>query len=220
MASKAEKIFDKSAKDVARLMEIHTALGGDKVGRRHRLEVLNKSAIVLITAIWEAFCEDLAAEALDSLVQYAPNATAVPQDLKKQIAAELKQQANQLAVWEIADGGWRQVLQTRLLVLQVERNRKLNTPKSDNIDQLFEAALGMSAISACWKWHKMTGAQSRAKLDKFVSLRGDIAHRGQAMASCTKKQVTSYLSHIESLVPLTGAKVSGYVEAITGHALG
>ena len=49
MASKAEKTFDESAKDVERLMEIHKSLGGGKVGRRYRLEVLNKSAIVLIT---------------------------------------------------------------------------------------------------------------------------------------------------------------------------
>ncbi len=220
MASKAEQTFDESAEDVERLMEIHTTLGGGKVGRRYRLEVLNKSAIVLITAIWEAFCEDLAAEALDSLVQHAPNAGAVPPELKKLIATELKQHANQLAVWDIADGGWRQVLQARLATLQAARNRKLNTPKSDNIDQLFETALGIPDMSASWKWHKMTVAKARAKLDRFVTLRGEIAHRGQAGASCTKKQVTSYLSHIESLVPLTGAKVGGFTQAITGLPLG
>lgn len=33
------------------------------VGRRN-LEVLNKSAIVLLCAIWEAYCEDLADDAL------------------------------------------------------------------------------------------------------------------------------------------------------------
>lgn len=38
---------------------------GTARGRRFDLEVLNKSAIVLITSYWEAYCEDIAAEALD-----------------------------------------------------------------------------------------------------------------------------------------------------------
>ena len=219
MASKAEEAFDESAKDIERLLEIHKSLGGDKKGRRYRLEVLNKSAIVLITAIWEAFCEDLAAEALDSLVQHAPDASSLPKDLKKLIAAELKAHDNELAVWDVADGGWRQVLQARLKALQAQRNRRLNTPKTENIDQLFETAIGLKRVSSSWKWHKMTIPKSRAKLDKFVTLRGEIAHRGQAGASCTKVQVKSYLSHIASLVPLTGTKVGGFTQNITGHAL-
>ena len=52
MASKSQLTFDESAKDVERLMEIHKNLGGAKKGRRYKLEVLNKSAVVLITAIW------------------------------------------------------------------------------------------------------------------------------------------------------------------------
>lgn len=54
MTSMARKAFDESKADVDRLLEIHENLGGTAPGRRRRLEVLNKSAIVLITAIWEA----------------------------------------------------------------------------------------------------------------------------------------------------------------------
>ena len=37
-------------------------------GRRYHLEVLNKSAIVLVTSFWEAYCEDIAAEGLAHIV--------------------------------------------------------------------------------------------------------------------------------------------------------
>ena len=86
MPSKAKKAFDKNSEDIVRLLEIHQHLGGSGVGRRSRLEVLNKSAIVLITAIWEAYCEDVAAEALEHLVVHVPAGTALPKELKKRIA--------------------------------------------------------------------------------------------------------------------------------------
>ena len=78
MAAKARHAFDQSAKDIERLLEIHQALGGDAKGRRHRLEVLNKSAVVLITAIWEAYCENLAAEALRNIIKCAVSAGIPP----------------------------------------------------------------------------------------------------------------------------------------------
>ena len=63
MASKARVQFEKNKADVDNLLLFHKETGGDEPGRRDkRLEVLNKSAIVLITAVWEAYCEDLAAE--------------------------------------------------------------------------------------------------------------------------------------------------------------
>ena len=46
-------------------------------GRRN-LEVLNKSAIVLLCAIWEAYCEDLADEALRHLLAYSRDYSALP----------------------------------------------------------------------------------------------------------------------------------------------
>src|SRR5438128_1490612 len=81
MPSKARKALDENAGDIDRLLEIHTKLGGSGVGRRHQLEVLNKSALVLLTANWEAYCEDIAAEALEHLIQHSK----APEDLPKGI---------------------------------------------------------------------------------------------------------------------------------------
>lgn len=64
MVSLARKRFDENCGDVTRLLEIHGQIAGDAPGRKYRLEVLNKSAVVLITAFWEAYCEDIAAESL------------------------------------------------------------------------------------------------------------------------------------------------------------
>lgn len=160
MASKARKAFGKNAADISRLLEIHTDLGGDARGRRYRLEVLNKSAIVLITAIWEAYCEDLAAEALQHIVRRTPNPSALPVDLKKKIAKELKADLNDVAIWKLADRGWRGVLTKRLADLAQERNKKLNTPRAENIIELFRSALGLTDVSRRWRWRGMSVQQA------------------------------------------------------------
>ncbi len=117
MPSKARLAFNENADDISRLLEIHSGIGGDAKGRRYRLEVLNKSAIVLITAFWEGYCEDLAAEALKHIVDYAQDSSSLPGELKKRVAKELKADPNEIATWRLADQGWRSVLNKRLVDL-------------------------------------------------------------------------------------------------------
>src|ERR1700730_6295072 len=134
MPSIAREAFDKNAEDVKRLLAIHADVGGDAKGRRYQLEVLNKSAIVLITAIWEAYCEDIVAEGIEHLVKHAKDASTLPKGIKKAIAKELKSDQHELAVWQVADNGWRTFLQSRLTQMNEARARKLNAPKTENLD--------------------------------------------------------------------------------------
>ena len=50
MPSKARVAFDEHLKDVERLLELHEQQSSASPGKRSGLEVLNKSAIVLITS--------------------------------------------------------------------------------------------------------------------------------------------------------------------------
>lgn len=220
MPSKARVALDENLKDVEGLLALHALQGGDAPGRRFGLEVLNKSAIVLITSYWEAYCEDIAEEALEHIVTHATTADALPTEIKKIIAKELKAENNELAVWKLSDDKWRQLLRQRLETLKESRNRKLNTPKYKNIDGLFESAIGLANVSGKWVWaKKLTVAKARNKLDKFVELRGEIAHRGKAKTSVKKIQVGDYLGFIKKAAAKTGGAVNAHVKAITGKAL-
>ncbi len=219
MPSKARRAFDTSAQDIERLLEIHGIEGGEEKGRRFGLEVLNKSAIVLITAVWEAYCEDIAAEALEHLVTNAQTGSELPKELKKRIATDIAADLNKLAVWELADAGWKVKVKARLTSLTAERNRTLNTPKTQRIDELFETAIGLTAVSDSWRWRKMSVAAARKKLDSYVSLRGAIAHRGEAASSVKKVHVTDYFQHVKRLVSRTGGRVNSHVKSFTGKAL-
>ena len=219
MPSKAYQAFGENAKDIKRLLELHKDKGGIERGRRYGLEVLNKSAIVLLTSFWEAYCEDIAAEALEHIVKHAPSADKLPQELRKIVAKELKAENHELAVWKLSDDGWRTLLKSRLATMQVERNRRLNTPKSEQIDTLFLSALGIPKASDRWRWKGMTADRARKKLDKYVELRGAIAHRGAAATSVKKAQVEDYFAHISRLVSRTGGSVYIQVRSVTSVRL-
>lgn len=219
MPSQARAAFDKNAQDVELLLQIHSDVGGDAKGRRFGLEVLNKSAIVLLTAIWEAYYEDIATEALEHLIANVPSGSALPKELKKRIASDIKADQNELAMWDLADWGWKTRVQARLAALTAERNRRLNTPKTEQINELFASAIGVANVSDAWRWKKMSATKAKDKLDKYVALRGAIAHRGGAAAGVKKAQVQDYFRHVKRLVGKTGGRINSHVKDATGKPL-
>jgi len=219
MPSNARKHFNENARDIERLLKLHEEKGGALPGRRRGLEVLNKSAIILITSFWEAYCEDIAAEGLEHIVKYG-SSNALPKEIKQHVAKELKSAPNELAIWDLCGDGWKDILTNRLKNLQEQRNKRLNTPKTQNVDDLFMQSLGLSSVSSSWKWaKKMTAIRSREKLDKYVTLRGEIAHRGIAAKTVTKAQVEDYFDFIKKLVSKTGGAVNSHVKKVTGKPL-
>lgn len=219
MSSQARRAFRSNSKDIDRLLEIHAAIGGPKAGRRRRLEVLNKSAIVLITSFWEAYCEDIAAEGLAAFVDGCSDPSDLPKQLRGRIARELEEDRHDMAVWRLANDGWRAVLRGRLDELQEKRNRHLNTPKTAQIDSLFQEAIGIEHMSKAWYWSGMSCDAARVKLDNYVELRGSIAHRGKALTSVNRTQVSGYYNHVTRLVGKTGGQVNRAVKQATGKKL-
>ena len=220
MSSTAKQSFDDNINDVTRLLQLHSKEGGKGTGRRHGLEVLNKSAIVLITAYWEAYCEDVAAEALKHIVRHAKSPDRLSEELKKRIAKQVKGSLHDFEVWKLAGSGWKSYLTNRLATLQEERNRKLNTPKADNINELFVEALGISKISSSWRWQGMSPDQAVQKLDEYVTLRGDIAHRGKHSKSIRRSKVEDFLNFAKLLAEKTDGNVNTNVKQVTkGKAL-
>jgi hypothetical protein len=220
MPSKARKLFDANVQDIQRLLDLHLQAGGSGVGRRHGLEVLNKAAIVLITAYWEAYCEDLATEALAHLVENAKSSAVLPKRFRRQIADDLKKAEHELEVWKIADDGWKRYVKDRLEDFKGKRNWDFNTPKTEPINVLFMHAIGIERISASWKWpKKMTVNRATQKLDKYVSLRGDIAHRGKGLTTVKKFQVSDFFKFIQKLAAKTDNTADAHIQRITGRPL-
>ena len=57
--------------EVYELLGIHQQIAGTGTGRKIGVQTLNKSCIVLLTACWETFIEELISDAFDFLVSNA-----------------------------------------------------------------------------------------------------------------------------------------------------
>lgn len=65
MPSKSKQTFETNKADIEQLWQIHQDYAGEGRGRKRGVEVLNRSAIIFVTACWESYIEDLAVEAFD-----------------------------------------------------------------------------------------------------------------------------------------------------------
>lgn len=207
-------MYNKS--DIERLLEIHTLVGGSGRGRKHRVEVVNSSAIVLITAFWEAYCEDLCEESVRVIIDNADDPDLVPKELRKSIAKEIDDDHDKLACWNLAGEGWRDVMMHRVSSPAFARSLKFNTPKWGNIDALIHGIVGLKEVSRSWKWRGMKNATARSKLNDYVELRGEIAHRGSGTQQVLKRQVEDYFGHIERLVELTDKAAEAHLVECVG----
>jgi hypothetical protein len=196
---------------VKRLLEIHTGLAGDTPGRKHNVEVLHKSAIVLLVACWEAFIEDLASAAFEAMLKHAPDHTTFTDDVLTHASRKLKAAQDNRDVWRLAGGGWKNVLTEHKVDLFKEYIGKLNTPKPKQIDGLFAALIGVVSVSASWQWHKTTADKAIQKLTALVELRGSIAHRVATSKAVHKKAVSDYVDFIYRLAVISSNRVTAFV---------
>ena len=197
--------------DVSRLLEIHTELTGTERGRRARVEVLHKSAVVLITAAWEAFVEDLAEEAFDFLLAQARTHSSIPNKVQALAAKTLHEGKNPNDLWKLADDGWRNILSQHRDASIKRYAGRLNTPNSENVDSLFEALVGEKSVSSYWYWPRQSADSSRTKLSSYIAVRGQIAHRLETGKNVNKPYVVGYANFIFRLAVKTANRIRNYL---------
>lgn len=214
MPSRALTGFRTADTDILQLWTIHTDLGGSGSGRRRNIEVLNKAAVVLITSIWEAFCEGLATEAAHHIAIDSPDATHVPGKLQAQLAQPLREDKDIRKVWLLADQGWRaQITQNA-----GQRVSRWNTPKTAQIKALYLDVLGMADVTDRWHWKRSTHESVTSRLDRYIEVRGAIAHGAIPAHSIHKLFTKNYMGLVQRIAPIMDADVGAHVLAITGTA--
>jgi hypothetical protein len=216
VSSKALDNFNENRKDLAQLWQIHEEIAGQTAGRKYGVDVINRAAIVFITACWESFVEDIALEAFDFLVANAPNALALPPKVRNLATKPIFEQKDSTKVWDLADSGWRLIISQHRTATIERWINTLNTPKSAQDNTLFEELLGIANLKNEWHWQHMSPTQAQEKLDRYIKVRGNIAHRTEHDNTVYKNWITDYLGHVEYLVNITEAKLSAHVSKLTG----
>lgn len=216
MSSSSKQTFEVNKADIEQLWQIHQDYAGEGRGRKRGVEVLNRSAIIFVTACWESYIEDLAVEAFDFLLANATSSASIPNKVKSLAVKDIHGGQNALLLWGLADAGWRAILQDHKQVVFDKWLGKFNTPKSEQVDGLYSEMLGLAGLSAHWRWKKMTSAEAVDKLDKFITIRGNIAHRIRHAQPIDKNMGARYLNHVSQIVERCEKAVSNHLYAQTG----
>ena len=210
--------FVSNRKEVDRLLEIHAGIAGTGQGRKHRVEVLNKSGIVLLVACWEAYIEDLATATFDLMLKNAKTHQTFSMKVLAKAAKELKDDKDERLIWNLAGDGWRSVLRDHRGEILQRYAGQLNTPRPDQIDELFGSLVGMTHLSRSWSWPHISADRAARKLNDLVTLRGAIAHRVTAAKAVHKEDVAQYAKFVNMLAVVTHNAVLRFVEGRLGFA--
>jgi len=212
------RVLVENAREVERLVAIHGRVVGTGPGRKHNVEVLHKSAIVLLVACWETYVEALAREAVDNLIASAPSPRAIPGKVKAAAARGLRAAKDETRVWALAGDGWKEVLRRHKDTLIEGRLSGFHNPDAKKVNQLFEELIGIRAVLERVTWAGMPRGRPARKLGALVALRGEIAHRVKAGRRVYKEDVTDATHFFMRLAGELSNWVGGHLNDITKAA--
>lgn len=210
-------LFKDNLKEVYQLMAMHAKFAGKGVGRKYHVDVLNKSAILFACASFEAFIEDLATRSFDHLILKSRNHTALPKAMLKSIAEVLRNDKNEIKIWDLAGDGWRTVAEHYKENVIQKYIVPFHAPKPDNIEALLRRLIGFPESYPVWRWRGMSEAASKKKLTTFVELRGALAHGSKPSPRVLKKDVFGYGRFLAALSVRLSNDVLRYCQQVTGE---
>lgn len=180
--------------------------------------VLVRSAVVLLAASWEAYVEDAVTQAVEFLCANAPSPACLPTKLKQVVAKALRENKNELAVWELAGSGWQEMLQRHTAELLDRYVCRFNTPKSERTRELFRDVLGLPDVTTLWGGLSgTTASEACGQLDKFLTMRGAIAHGASDAPEVSLEDAKQLHRLIIELVVQTSSAVKKHLKGITGR---
>ena len=225
MGSQARKSFDKNIADIDLLVDMYEAAhelieiqseSGEKLPAGY--DVALRSALVLLVTCWEAYIEDIVSEGVEHFANHLSSPHDLPQSLRKSLLRHLSQKG-QDAYWDLSGDGWKTVLKSQLKELKGKRDFNFNSPVSSKTKDFIAEALGLEDITICWKFENREPEANCELLDKFVKLRGQIAHRAKLPKKVEVDAVHGSISFFKALVGKTGGRVNTHMKEITGKSL-
>ena len=197
--------------EILNLVEIQEERPLKGTAFQKRIDVLNKAAIVLLVASWEAFVEDLAKNAFDHLIENAESPTDFPNKVLSLSVKDIHENQDRTKMWKLAGDGWIDVLKAHRKKVVDQYIGRLNTPRVKQVDNLFLDIIGYKKISSFWKWRGMPHKTALNKLESLINLRGEIAHRVKSSKKVRKNDIVNYARFISRISVITSNRVGVFI---------
>ena len=208
--------FEDNISEINELTSIHTQIAGNTRGRKSKVQILNKSSVILLTACWEYYVEDLAREAFKFMLENASDHDSFPFSVLAKASKELKNDKDDRRVWKLAGDGWKDVLKNYQETTLEKEIDHFHVPRPENIDLLYSKLLGINNITQNWYWQKMSNNNALTTLNRFIDLRGEIAHNVKTTQSVRKKDADDYRKFIFKLAVILHNRVNEHINNETG----
>jgi hypothetical protein len=209
--SQARISFHNNSDDVRSLWSLYQEAKSSRAVQRH-LGPANKGTYLLIAALWETYCEDVLLETMTELITSIDDAESLPIAIRRAIARDVKEDKHDLSPWQLAGVRWRAVADQR--ARRLCREWVFNSPKADNVDELFRRTLGIPDVSQCWTTERVPAP--RSALDEHLTRRGELAHRS-ASTTVTKRQVSDFYQLVMDLTQSMDVHLGAFLFTVTGQ---
>ena len=200
MPSSAFTAFKYNLVDTDRVIKTFKSIKKQGAGLGH----LTRSGVVLLCASWELYVEMVIRECAAVFIAELELPSELPPQVQKEISIAVKSDRNELSPLDLAGSGWKSFYSS----LVERRTESLNTPKSNKLAPLFQKLLGVSDVTIAW-------SAGTNDLDKFVSVRGDIAHKGRHADYMKIGDLETYRGQIRAYAVETDDFLSDHLRATT-----
>ena len=166
MPSKAYKTFQKNLNQVNKLIETYNHELERNSGRgKKSLDHLTRAGLIFLCSSFEVYVESVIYETGNFITRKIYQPKKLPMEAKKTISDAVKKEKNDISPILFYDD-WKEYYR-KLIYYDI---KKLNTPKVQNIQQLFKNYFGISENEID------DTAFPFKSLDDIISTRGDVAH--------------------------------------------
>ena len=212
--AKHAEVLINNVHEVDRLSQIHGQITLKGPGYKHDVQILHKSAIILLVACWEAYVEDLAVASLEHMISAAKDHTV----FSKYVLERVGSNHSGVKAWKLAGTGWKKALRDNMKGVLAKTTGVFNTPRTVQVDKLFQKTIGLPSLSSSWYWPGRSVQQTTKALDGLVTLRGSIAHRVTSTKSVTLEHVKDARSFVYRLSVKSHNRLCDYLEVQVGNS--
>lgn len=202
MPSIAYGEYRTNLRDVHRLVKLHEVLSGASRGKRG-LGHLTRGGLLLLCAAWERYIETVALEAATFLTISLPSHASLPPGPRQKVVDYANSGKNGWSAAQVRTAAWKSIYLEAIR----KRTEALNTPKHENLQPLFCAFLDVPDIATLWP-------SGNGPVDNFVTLRGEVAHRGAQSRYIHFSQLTKHEKDVTAWVTATDNGLSDHVRGL------
>jgi hypothetical protein len=95
--------------------------------------------------------------------------------------------------------------------------KRFNTPNTQNIDALIEAATGVAKVSDNWHWAGVSNENAKGKLAEILKIRHEIAHTASTSKLLTLEGNSEYAEFLVRLADILNRVIDDHIKVELGR---